>query len=121
MNEFIEMLDPNLRYIDHKFKNDELIIQVESLRSAIICPYCGKVSTKIHSTYQRQFQDLSIMDKKVIILLNNRKMFCTNLECSHKTFAERFDFLAIKARKTERLMERILNISANVSSLTAAS
>lgn len=121
MNEFITMLDPNLRYINHTFNNDEIIIQVESLRSAVICPYCGKVSTKVHSTYRREFQDLPLMNKKVTILLNNRKMFCTNPECGYKTFAEKFDFLANKARKTNRLVEEILNISSNVSSLTAAS
>lgn len=48
-------------------------------------------------------------------------MFCINPECNHKTFAERFDFLAVKARKTERLIDNILKVSANVSSVTAAS
>ncbi|WP_371363025.1 hypothetical protein SRRS_43750 [Sporomusa rhizae] len=121
MNDFIAMLDPNLIYIAHKIKEDKIIIQVASSRTIVLCPYCKTYSTKVHSTYQREFQDLPIMNKKVIILLNNRKMFCTNPECKHKTFAERFDFLAVNARKTERLIDNILKVSSNVSSLTAAS
>lgn len=121
MHDFVAMIDPNLLYIAHKVKQDMLIIQVASARTIVQCPYCETYSTKVHSTYQREFQDLPIMNKKVIILLNNRKMFCTNPECKHKTFAERFDFLAVKARKTERLLDNILKVSSNVSSLTAAS
>jgi len=121
MHDFVAMLDKNLIYIAHKMKEDKLIIQVASSRTMVRCPYCKTYSIKKHSTYQREFQDLPIMNMKVIILLNNRKMFCINPECKHKTFAERFDFLAVKARKTERLIDNILKISSNVSSLTAAS
>jgi transposase len=121
MHDFVTMLDKNLIYIAHKIKGDTLIIQVASSRTMVQCPYCKIYSTKVHSTYQKEFQDLPIMNKKVIILLNNRKMFCINPECNHKTFAERFDFLAVKARKTERLIDNILKVSANVSSVTAAS
>lgn len=120
MNDFIAMLDQNLRYIEHKLKEDKLIIQVASSRNIVMCPYCATTSSKVHSTYHRKFQDLPIMNKKVIIFLNSRKMFCLNPECTHKTFAERFDFLPVKARKTERLIENILKLSANVSSVTAS-
>ena len=121
MHDFVTMLDKNLIYIAHKIKDDKLIIKVASSRAMAQCPYCKTYSTKVHSTYQREFQDLPIMNMKVIILLNNRKMFCINPECKHKTFAERFDFLAVNARKTERLIDNILKVSSNVSSLTAAS
>ncbi len=42
---------------------------------------------------------LPIQNKKVIIRLINRKLFCPNLSCNHKTFAERFDFIDFKSKK----------------------
>lgn len=46
-------------------------------------------------------------------------MFCTNPDCEKTTFAESFDFLPHKAKKTSRLEEQIINLSINVSSLAA--
>jgi len=73
----------------------------------------------VHSNYNRSFQDLPIQDKKVTIILRNRKMFCLNPECDKRTFAETFDFLSYKAKKTNRLEKQIIDISINVSSLAA--
>ncbi|OYO59674.1 hypothetical protein CG709_18115 [Lachnotalea glycerini] len=50
------------------------------------CPYCGHSSFSVHSTYQREIQDISLQDKQTILLLSVRKMFCDNPQCSHKTF-----------------------------------
>jgi transposase len=95
-------------------------INVISVREEVVCPYCGKPSSKVHSHYKRSFQDLPMQGKKVKIILNNRKMFCNNPDCNHTTFAENFDFLPFKAKKTKRLDDEIVNISMNLSSLTAA-
>ena len=46
-------------------------------------------------------------------------MFCNKADCNHTTFAEGFDFIKFKATKTKRLENEIINISMNVSSLTA--
>ena len=48
-------------------------------------------------------------------------MFCHNPDCEQTTFAEAFDFLSAKAKKTKRLEDEIINISMSVSSLTASS
>lgn len=120
MDELIKMLDSNLSYIGHTIKDDKLIISVESKNKEVKCPFCGELSTKVHSIYHKKFQDLPVMNKKVIIELNTRKMFCGNPDCNHKTFAERFNFISYKARKSERLIQRILDVSASVSSVTAA-
>ena len=53
-------------------------------------------------------------------IIENRKMFCTNPECSHKTFAETFGFISPKAKKSKRLLEKIINVSLNVSSVNVA-
>jgi transposase len=120
VDEFIKVLDPGLDYVEHITKDKKCIITVESNRREAKCPYCGVLSSKIHSIYKREFQDLPIQDKQVIILIKNRKMLCLNPKCNHKTFSERFDFIKYKARKTERLIEKILNLSSRVSSVAAS-
>ena len=74
----------------------------------------------VHSTYQREIQDLPIQDKQVILLVDTRKMFCKNPECPHKTFAEKHSFAAPKAKKTDRLAKNIIHTSAQLSSLNAS-
>lgn len=120
MDDFIKLLDKNIEYVSHKIIDDNCYISVSSNRKEVRCPYCGQMSTKVHSKYERTFQDLPIQGKKVIIALNNRKMFCSNSNCKHTTFAERFDFLNNKAKKTIRLENEIIRLSLNCSS-TAAS
>jgi transposase len=99
---------------------DTIFIRVQSIRKQVICPFCGQPSSKTHSRYDKSFQDLPMQNKKVIIILSNRKMFCLNPDCNHTTFAETFDFLPAKAKKTKRLEDKIINIAMNVSSLTAS-
>jgi len=119
MDEFIKLLDKNLEYVSHEIIDDTIFINVISNRQEVVCPFCGIPSSKVHSHYKRSFQDLPIQGKKVMVILDNRKMFCTNSECNHTTFAETFDFLPHKGKKTKRLEAEIVNISMNVSSLAA--
>jgi transposase len=120
MEELIKLLDPFLKLESTVIKDDVIYLHVKSFRLDVECPYCKSTSNKAHSHYQRSFQDLPIQGKKVIIVLENRKMFCYNPECGHKTFAETFDFLLPKAKKSNRLTDEIINISLNVSSVTAS-
>lgn len=120
MDEFVKSLDHTLNYLTHETYEQKIIITVESSRNETICPYCGKTSSRVHSVYQKEFQDLPLQDKQVTILLNNKKYFCDNQDCSHRTFAERFDFITPKSRKTKRLIEKILKLSTVVSSLSAS-
>lgn len=120
MDEFIKLLDPNLDYISHEMIGDTIVIRVVSNREEVICPYCGCASSQKHSVYERSFQDLPVMGMKSRIILSNRKMFCTNPECSRTTFAETFSFIGPKAKKSNRLLDKIVDVSLNVSSLNAA-
>lgn len=119
MEELIKLLDKNLEYIDHFILNDTIYINVRLVREYAICPYCNTLSTKVHSHYERSFQDLPIQDKKTVIILNNRKLFCVNGDYKHTTFAETFYFIEFKSKKTSRLQNEIINISKNVSSMSA--
>lgn len=120
MDEFIKLLDPSLDYISHEIVGDTIFIRVASNKRDVVCPYCGHASSKRHSAYERSFQDLPVMGMKSRVIIKNRKMFCTNPECSHKTFAEAFRFINPKAKKSNRLLEKIINVSLNVSSVNAA-
>lgn len=120
MDEFIKLLDKNLEYVNHEILDDTYYFSVISNRKEVRCPFCGQISTKVHSTYKRTFQDLPIQGKKVIMTLYNRKMFCSNPDCTHTTFAERFDFLSNKAKKTKRLEDEIVSLSLNCSSIATA-
>lgn len=120
MDEFIKLLDEHLDYLEHEIKNDKVIIYVESKRQEVSCPHCKENSTKTHSLYEKRFQDLPIMGKKSEFVMQNRKMFCLNLSCKYTTFAEPLDFIKPKAKKTNRLLDKIIDVSLNVSSVVAA-
>lgn len=120
MNNLIKLLDKNLEYIQHQIIEDTIYIYVKSIKEYPCCPYCGTTSKKVHSRYKRTFQDLPIQGLKVKIIINNRKMFCKNDSCNHKTFSEKFNFINDKAKKTKRLEKEIINISLNMSSVAAS-
>lgn len=117
MDEIIKLLDKNLEYINHALKNDTIFIDIKSCNDEPICPYCMQISKKTHSTYIRTIQDLPIQDKKVVLVLHNKKIFCQNTNCSRITFAETFDFYNSKAKKTKRLEEYIFTNSLNLSTI----
>jgi transposase len=120
MDKIVKLLCKTLSYVKHEIVGDTIFISVRSLKKSAKCPYCGRSSSKIHSLYERSFQDLPIQVKKVVYILRNRKFFCRNSDCKHLTFAESFEFLAFKGKMTKRLEKSIVEQSLNVSSLTAA-
>jgi len=121
MKELIILLDKDLGYVGHEIIGDTMYVHVESVRESAKCPYCGAQSNRVHSRYERRFSDLPMQGKKVEIIINNRKMFCGNPGCSHKTFAETFGCLPFKGKRSKRLTEEIVRISLEVSSVTASS
>lgn len=120
MDEFIKLLDPGLNYLCHEMIDDTIIITVESNKVELKCPFCGYPSSKKHSVYERSFQDLPIMGKKTKIVIHNKKMLCLNPDCNHTTFAETFGFIKPKAKKSNRLLDKIVDFSLNISSINAS-
>ncbi len=120
MNSLLKMLDENLEYHDHTLDDNILYITVFSNRKEVRCPFCGTLSSKTHFIYEKSFQDLPIQDKKVTIRLMNRKLFCQNSLCGRKTFAERFEFIDFKTKKTHRLENKIREIALNCSTISAS-
>lgn len=121
MDDFIKLLDSSLECIEYKLKPEtqECIITAHSNKINLTCPYCGSISHQVHSVYQREVQDLPLQGMRVILLLNTRRMFCKNPDCSYTTFAEKYDFIPIKGTKTIRLIEYILDTSKKLSSISA--
>ena len=120
MDEFVKLLCKDLEYERHEIDGDVIYIYVKSCREKAKCPYCGMTGKRVHSRYERRFRDLPMQGKKVEIVLENQKYFCNNFECGHKTFAESFDCLPFKGKRSRRLTESIIELSLNVSSVTAA-
>ncbi len=120
MDDSIKLLDETLEYINHEVIKDTIYINVKSSKEVAYCPDCNTSSQRIHSHYQRSFQDLPISGKKSIVNLNNRKFFCNNKDCNRRTFSEKFDFIGDKAKKTKRLEAEIINLSKNMRSISAS-
>jgi transposase len=120
MEELVHLLSEELRYTGHIMEGGGIIIYVEPSRKQARCPYCGAESCKVHSRYVRKLQDLPIQGKKATICLTNRKYFCRNADCGHRTFAEQFSFYEPKATKTKRLQDEIKRISMTQSAVSAS-
>ena len=109
MDEFIKLLNPAYELIQYRIKENKVIFHIVSTRKELECPFCGSKTSKVHSVYRREIQDL-----------DTRKMRCMNPECSHKTFSEKHPFVAAKSKKTDRLIQSILYTSSQLSSLNAS-
>jgi len=119
-NSIITLPDEHLRYVTHESVGGRIVIHVESTRTEAACPYCGTVSNKVHSLYDRTIHDLPIQGQKTCLRMRNRKYFCANKECEHTTFAEQFSFYEPKTLRTKRLQEEILRVSLTQSSISAS-
>ena len=91
MSKIIALPDKRLRRVSYSANETSITISAKSVSKQATCPYCNVASKKVHSHYTRRLQDLPIQGKKVKLLLDIKKYFCFNKECSHKTFAEPFD------------------------------
>ena len=120
MEQFIADLSADYQLNNYKVKQDLVVFEISSKLNEIKCPYCGHSSRKIHSYYQREVQDLPMQNKKVILLIKTRKMFCTNDKCNKKTFSEKHAFVEAKGKKTKRLERNIIYASTQLSSVNAS-
>jgi transposase len=120
MDGLVKSVDPHFEYERHEMEGAVMRLYVHSSRNEVVCPYCGAVSDKVHSVYFRKFRDLPILGNKAEIIINNRKYFCPNPECDHKTFAESFECLPKMGRRSKRLTEAILRTAVNLSSISAS-
>jgi transposase len=68
------------------------------------CPECTHLSSRIHSRYQRTLADLPWSGRTVRLVMQVRRLFCTQPMCPHKTFSEAIPAVAERyVRRTNRL------------------
>lgn len=120
MESVISSLEGNYKIKRILNKEGVVVFHIESGVDELVCPYCGKKTSRIHSYHTREIQDLPIANQKTILIVTTRKMQCLNPECSHKYFSEQHPFAARNARKTKRLVDRILKMSSEVSSVCSS-
>ena len=103
---------PNIEIESVNISQTEAAIQLRLRSRAEVCrcPSCGASSRKVHSEYERQLKDLPCSGRAVSIILEVRRYFCKNTDCSRKTFSERLpDLTQPYARQTNRL-RRIVEV-----------
>ena len=86
METIIRDLEPNYELISYRKKKDLIVFEIASKSKEEKCPYCNSISRKVHSTYQREAQDLPIQNKKVIFLVTTRKIFCDKINIIRRRF-----------------------------------
>ena len=79
-------------------------------------PKCHKLTKSVHSTHVRHIQDLPIQGKTVILELTTRHLHCH--QCK-SIFTEPISFAPATAHMTERLKDKIIEVSVVTSSLNA--
>src|SRR5205085_12317481 len=59
-----------------------VLVYVTSQRSSSLCPQCAMSSSAIHSSYCRHPRDLPCVGRPIRLVLEVRKFFCRNPNCS---------------------------------------
>ena len=68
--------------------SDTITIVATSDAGTAACPSCGGLSQRVHSTYQRQLQDLPWQGHAVVLQVRARRFRCSNPACARRTFVE---------------------------------
>lgn len=109
------LLDENHYVYDHVENEDSLHIYIKSKEHGCKCPICGKMSTKLHATYRRKFQDTPILCKQTFLHANVYKYDCENPDCECKVFMEDLPFAKASQVRTDALNTLILAVSMYLS------
>lgn len=92
-------------------------MHLNSTKKHAVCPCCGARVSKIHDYRSQKVKDLSLFDKKVLLVLRKRRFKCS---CG-KQFTENYSFLPRYHRYTQRLMLKVLEDLKQVISFTDVS
>jgi transposase len=85
-----------------------IILTLASRSRSTPCPLCDRQARRTHSRYERKLADLPWGEHRVAIRLKVRRLFCDNVGCERRIFAERLPGIAAPwARRTARLADRL--------------
>jgi transposase len=88
-------------------EDGKVSIYVRSKQSGSKCPNCNELSSRIHSYYTRKIMDLPMASSQTWLLVNARKFYCHNINCSRKVFTERFsEHIVARKKVTKRVNEK---------------
>ncbi|MFD8563405.1 ISL3 family transposase [Streptosporangium canum] len=90
---------------------DHVKILARTLPSAMACPSCGSLSSKVHSRYWRRLADTAVGGRRTAIMLQVRRLFCRESTCERRTFCEQVPGLTVRyGRKTPPLVDALRHI-----------
>ncbi|WP_449343004.1 transposase family protein [Telmatocola sphagniphila] len=89
---------------DFALTPDLLVLALKTTYPSLQYTYCGQLTYRIHSHYQRVLADLPWQARRVLLRIELRKFRCMNAACPRQIFCERLPHVfASHARITDRL------------------
>lgn len=86
--------------------------EVSTRPEPVACPGCGTLSGRVHSRYRRRLSDTPIGGREVLLCLRVRRLFCDNVECVRRTFAEPLPGLAVRHARRTSVLNQVLSAVA---------
>jgi hypothetical protein len=80
----------------------------QDLRREAVCPGCGTVSRRVHSSYGRRLAGTAAGGQEVVVDLQVRRFFCGSAGCGRKTFAEQVPGLTARYGRRTSGLEAVL-------------
>ena len=97
-------------------ESNKIIIKMFTRSKNCKCPKCGFISRHRHGTYERKVQDISVLGKGVLLLINAYEYQCDNTDCCVSTFVENMEgFLDYYSHMTERCADFICTLALETS------
>lgn len=85
---------------------EKIVIRCRSRSTASRCPTCRRKSARLHSRYERRIADLPWQGRFVTLLMQARRLRCSNRNCRQQIFVERANEVATShSRRSVRLCE----------------
>ena len=89
-----------------------LVIAAHPRARGARCGRCGRVSTRVHSSYQRRLADLPVAGYPTELRLRVRRFFCDQNDCSAGTFVEQVPGLTERhGQRTAGLQDALLAVA----------
>jgi transposase len=100
----VSELVPRGFVVERAMKDDDgFVIAIRSAATFCRCSMCGGVCSRVHSQYRRRLGDLPAAGVRIALILRTRRFFCDAAACARRIFAERFEAVVPRARRTSRL------------------
>lgn len=116
-NTFVEKLYGNRFNVERISETDsEIDITLRSNSKVAVCPVCGKLSKRKHSTYGRKIMDTPLRNKKVKLDIKAYQFYCEEKNCECRVFSETLDIAEKSRSRTKALDQFILAVACEFSS-----